>query len=225
VHEADPGLKVMITAEKPSADAVNISSLIDIWSPIINFMDNNLTICKYPNWTEGNQRPAYQPLVREGKTLWWYQSCMSEGCASGVQPAPGAAKGGCDASNPCVKGTWPSYMIDTQATFNRVMSWMSYQYDMEGELYWGANAADSRYSRQAENSWNNQWIAGGNGDGSLTVRKPAGGLGTSGVISNLTSPRAQYPGRPAEIGGGSFVPIASLRLKQIRDGSASRSSE
>ena len=49
VHAADPGLKVMITAEKPSADSVNISALIDIWSPILNFMDNNLTLCRYPS--------------------------------------------------------------------------------------------------------------------------------------------------------------------------------
>jgi hypothetical protein len=31
IHEADPDYKVMITAEKPSADSVNISSVIDIW--------------------------------------------------------------------------------------------------------------------------------------------------------------------------------------------------
>ena len=44
-------------------------------------------------------------------------------------------------------------------------------------------------------SWEVQWLAGGNGDGSLT-----------------------YPGRPDRIGGTSTIPIASLRLKQIRDG-------
>ena len=37
IHAADMGYKVMITAEKKSADSVNISDLIDIWVPIINF--------------------------------------------------------------------------------------------------------------------------------------------------------------------------------------------
>jgi len=30
IHKADPDYKVMITAEKPSADSVNISDMIDI---------------------------------------------------------------------------------------------------------------------------------------------------------------------------------------------------
>jgi hypothetical protein len=49
----------------------------------------------------------------------------------------------------------------------------------------------------SNSSWDTQWLAGGNGDGSLT-----------------------YPGRPEKIGGDaeSFIPIASLRLKLIRDG-------
>jgi hypothetical protein len=33
-----------------------------------------------------------------------------------------------------------------QAPFNRVMSWMSYKYRMQGELYWGTNAADRHYT-------------------------------------------------------------------------------
>jgi hypothetical protein len=126
---------------------------------------------------------------------------MSEGCASAVQPAHGSSAPGCDPGHVCTSGaqanvTWPSYMIDAPATVNRVMSWMSYKYQMEGELYWGTNAADSDYSNDPKNtSWEVQWLAGGNGDGSLT-----------------------YPGRPDRIGGTSTIPIASLRLKQIRDG-------
>ena len=66
---------------------------------------------------------------------------------------------------------------------------------MQGELYWGVNAADSEFVDPTNSSWEVQWLAGGNGDGSLT-----------------------YPGRPDRIGGTSTVPIASHRLKQIRDG-------
>ena len=82
-------------------------------------------------------------------------------------------------------------MIDSPAIFNRAMSWLSYAYKMEGELYWGTNFADHEYRGS---SWSNQYLAGGNGDGSLT-----------------------YPGRPDVIGGTTFIPIASMRLKMIRD--------
>jgi hypothetical protein len=75
------------------------------------------------------------------------------------------------------------------------MSWMSHKYRMQGELYWGANAADRHYMNATNSSWDTQWLAGGNGDGSLT-----------------------YPGRVEKVGGTSFIPIASLRLKLIRDG-------
>ena len=194
----------MITAEKPSADSVNISSEIDIWAPLMNFVDSPAgTACGYPAWATGNRRSRdYDSLVAEGKGLWWYQSCMSEGCASSIQPGhPAGRAPGCRPSDTCTGGahenvTWPSYMIDAPATYNRVMSWMSYKYNIQGELYWGANYADYKYSASPfDSSWEHQWFAGGNGDGSLT-----------------------YPGRPDHIGGSSTVPIASLRLKQIRDG-------
>ena len=77
--------------------------------------------CSYPSWALGNTRKLYDPLVAEGKGLWWYQSCMSEGCASAVQPAHGNSAPGCTPGNTCTGGndpniTWPSYMIDTPAT-------------------------------------------------------------------------------------------------------------
>eukprot|EP00041_Stephanoeca_diplocostata_P024187 m.606598 g.606598 ORF g.606598 m.606598 type:complete len:729 (+) comp22471_c0_seq4:1-2187(+) len=188
-----PSIHAMITTEKASADAVNMSSLIDTWCPIINFMDSSKTLCpSYPSWAWGNHRADYDDAVAAGKGLWWYQSCMSEGCAS-TPAVPGA---GCAPSATCTQGTWPSYMIDVDAVFNRAMSWVSFQYSMFGELYWGTNAADRVYSKATNtSSWETQYLAGGNGDGSLT-----------------------YPGRPSVIGGQHFVPIASVRLKQIRDG-------
>lgn len=67
------------------------------------------------------------------------------------------------------------------------------RYDVHGELYWGVNARDGNLTA----AWVDQWAAGGNGDGSLT-----------------------YPGLPSIIGDGhdSAIPIASQRLKHIRDG-------
>ena len=33
------------------------------------------------------------------------------------------------------------------------MSWMSYKYQIQGELYWGSNAADSTYTDPNNSSW------------------------------------------------------------------------
>src|SRR4029079_10509875 len=50
------------------------------------------------------------------------------------------------------------------------------------------------YSRQKD-PWNDVYLFGGNGDGTLV-----------------------YPGRPKNIGGNTDIPIESIRLKLIRDG-------
>ena len=93
----------------------NISAMIDVWTPIINFMESSRAICPhYPPWVSGNERHTYDALVAEGKRLWWYQSCMSEGCSSAVQPAHGSHPPGCEPMDTCVNGTWPSMMIDTE---------------------------------------------------------------------------------------------------------------
>src|SRR5205085_2273803 len=60
-----------------------------------------------------------------GPNTWWYQSCMSFGC-SGVG-------GGLDGQG---ETGWPTYAIDSDATRNRAMEWMSFTYDMSGELYY-----------------------------------------------------------------------------------------
>ena len=130
-----------------------------------------------------SQRKLYEPAVAAGKELWMYISCMSQGCEAAdtkMSKCPGQQVS-------CTNGTWPSYMIDAASPFNRAMSWMSWLYDVHGELYWGSNAADGLHTQSDTNSsWENQWIAGGNGDGSLT-----------------------YPGRVSKVRGGSapyFVP-------------------
>jgi MYXO-CTERM domain-containing protein len=84
---------------------------------------------------------------------------------------------------------WPSYMIDASAVRNRAMQWMAFRYDVSGELYYETTMAYSH------DPWNNQWDFSGNGDGTLF-----------------------YPGTPAKIGGSTHIPVASIRLKEIRDG-------
>jgi uncharacterized protein (TIGR03382 family) len=62
-----------------------------------------------------------------------------------------------------------------------------------GELYYETTQAyDYAAGREP---WTNQWAYGGNGDGTFF-----------------------YPGTPAAIGGQTDIPVASLRLKLLREG-------
>jgi hypothetical protein len=87
---------------------------------------------------------------------------------------------------------WPSYVIDALSMRARAEEWLSFLYGVQGELYY--DAANAFTSGDA---WTTQWNARfrGNGDGTLF-----------------------YPGTPARIGGKTHIPIASLRLKMIREG-------
>jgi uncharacterized protein (TIGR03382 family) len=96
---------------------------------------------------------------------------------------------GCDGTSPYFEG-WVSYAIDHSAVRNRGMEWTSFQLGATGELYY---ETAEMYVRG--DPWTDEWNYGGNGDGSLF-----------------------YPGTPAAIGGQTDVPVASLRLKMIREG-------
>ncbi|HEY4885988.1 MAG TPA: DUF4091 domain-containing protein, partial [Myxococcales bacterium] len=141
---------------------------IDLFVPVINFVEG-----KPGNSLAGNQRSRFPA------NIWWYQSCMSHGC-SGVGPIlDGTGETG-----------WPTYAIDADATRHRAMEWLSFTYDVQGELYF-----DVTFAYFVGDPWVNQTAFGGTGDGTLF-----------------------YPGTPARIGGKTEVPVESLRLKGIRDG-------
>jgi uncharacterized protein (TIGR03382 family) len=95
---------------------------------------------------------------------------------------------GCGWLDPAGVG-WPSYMIDAGSVRARAEEWLSFQAGATGELYWETTWA---YSGDA---WSNQNAFNGNGDGTLF-----------------------YPGTKARIGGSSDIPLASIRLKMIREG-------
>jgi len=92
---------------------------------------------------------------------------------------------------------WPSYVIDADGASARVMGWLAFANDIGGELYFDtAHAYNFRApGAEARDPWDDQYAFGGNGDGTLF-----------------------YPGRPDRIGGTTHVPVASLRLKLVRDG-------
>jgi hypothetical protein len=86
---------------------------------------------------------------------------------------------------------WPSYAIDASNVRNRAMEWFSFQYGATGELYYETTQA---YYDKAD-VWTDQYEFNGNGDGTLF-----------------------YPGTTAKIGGQTAIPVASIRMKMIREG-------
>ena len=85
---------------------------------------------------------------------------------------------------------WPSVMVDNTAVQARSQGILSWLYGVSGILYFAADL----HLPQAWNQ-NGLYDFGGNGDGTLL-----------------------YPGTPAAIGGQTHIPVASLRLKSLRDG-------
>lgn len=166
----EAGIPVLITTDIDEATENGLLDTIDIMTPVVNFMDDR---------GGSNRRPEYDPFLARDETnrLWWYQSCMSHGCGDG-----------CPATTDAYFTGWPSYMIDASGVQNRAMEWLSFRYDVSGELYFQTTHA-------LATAWDDQCDFSGHGDGTLF-----------------------YPGRPDRIGGTRDIPIESIRLKLIREG-------
>jgi hypothetical protein len=177
VHQAMPDLRVLVTTDIQEASQYGVLEEIDLWVPLINFVYGKPYNTCWSYEYEGDKRPSYNDLLSMNKELWWYQSCMSHGC-DGTPP-----------DDKC-ESDYPSYMIDHPAVMNRIMSWMTFFYDIHGELYFS-----TIYAYEEEDPWTDQFYFGGNGDGTLF-----------------------YPGTPEIVGGTTHIPVASIRLKMIREG-------
>jgi hypothetical protein len=95
---------------------------------------------------------------------------------------------GCQ-TTPSVEHTgWPSYVIDASAVQARAMEWLTFRHRVGGELYF-------QTTHTLATAWDDQCAFSGAGDGTLL-----------------------YPGTPARIGGRTDIPVASMRLKLIREG-------
>jgi uncharacterized protein (TIGR03382 family) len=163
----DSQLTTLLTSQPYEAAAHGVSG-IDLYVAVINFMEDR------PGTSLAGSQRARWP-----SNIWLYQGCMSFGCA-GVGPGVDAV----------ATSGWPSYAIDTDATRNRALEWMSFIFDATGELYY-----EMTQSYFGGDPWVSQVAFGGNGDGTLF-----------------------YPGTAAKIGGQTEIPVESLRLKGIRDG-------
>jgi len=124
----------------------SLKDVVDIWTPLINCLD---TDPEHPDYCERTvPRDAYEEEVRQGKSLWWYQSCASHGCKL--------------SRGDYFRG-WPSYVVDVAPVSNRIMPWLAWKYKVEGELYFSMNEAFS----QDRDPWDHIYMFGGNGDGTL----------------------------------------------------------
>jgi hypothetical protein len=170
----DAGIPNLVTTTYDYLKQKSWVDLVDIVVPVAETMNDSA-------------RAKYDEFLARGPTkqLWWYQSCDSHGC------------GGCDAgmaSFDAIHGM-PSYVIDSDARQNRAMEWLSFIYDVGGELYF-----ETAMNLPAGLDWDSG-IAycgfGGSGDGTLF-----------------------YPGKPtdARIGGTTQIPLESVRMKLIREG-------
>lgn len=164
------GVPPLVTTDYNDANTHGLLDHIDILVPIVQYM--------HPK--DGNsQRAVYDQFLSKSskKQLWWYQSCISHGCGTG-----------CSATvDPWYTG-WPSYAIDSAAIQNRAMEWLSYSYDISGELYF-------QTTHMLKTAWTNSCDFSGNGDGTMF-----------------------YPGTPQQIGGKTHIPVDSIRMKLIREG-------
>ncbi|MEZ4266454.1 MAG: DUF4091 domain-containing protein [Myxococcota bacterium] len=164
------GVPSLVTTDYSEASKHGLLDNVDILVPIVQYM--------HPKDGK-DQRGVYDPFLAKSskKQLWWYQSCISHGCGTGCSPTV----------DPWYAG-WPSYAIDSSAIQNRAMEWLSYKYDIQGELYF-------QTTHMLTTAWTNSCDFSGNGDGTLF-----------------------YPGTPAKIGGKTDIPVESIRMKLIREG-------
>src|SRR5205807_1566758 len=129
--------------------------------------------------------------------------CMSFGC-SGVG-------GGLDGQG---ETGWPTYAIDSDATRNRAMEWMSFTYDMSGELYY-----EVTMSFFSGDPWTNQTAFGGSGDGTLSYPGTTTACGTDPGVASQTAAGALASGGCSSAGGQSIwlaIPLLALVLLRRR---------
>lgn len=141
-HTADPRIRTLVTTTLDP----ELKGAIDIWTPLVNCVDSKPNFP--PMCDRSIPRQGYDAEIQRGKTLWWYQSCISHGCNG---PGGDYFRG------------WPNYLIDAPGVANRVFQWQAWKFDIAGELYFNLDEAFSR----TNDPWTDVYFFGGNGDGTF----------------------------------------------------------
>ncbi|HSV37948.1 MAG TPA: DUF4091 domain-containing protein, partial [Nocardioidaceae bacterium] len=197
------GLRELVTAAIDTADVEGDDAhlWIDTMVPLIRQLAG-----KPGNRWSTNQRADYDTWLtgNDGdgaRELWLYHACESGGC-NGRYSADQST-----AWNAPYWNGWASYAIDAPASQSRAASWLAYEYDATGELYYDttlrlSQAWDPCTTVISGTMGNCLYAFGLNGDGTLFYPGKACPVGNG----------------PGCIGGTKDIPIESMRLKQIRDG-------
>lgn len=112
VHEADPRIRTMATAEIEVVKAAHPALLdsIDIWSPTINTLDGrgSHASCTMMSSVNGKKFPKNVSTIgdyRNAQVLWMYQACPSVGCGGeGCGNATGDKDPGTGVHSACIEG-------------------------------------------------------------------------------------------------------------------------
>lgn len=148
LHSADPNARIIITSDIDEATAAGATNDVDIFVPVINYLDD-----KAGSTYAGNQRPKYDSWLsgKSNRLLWSYQSCMSHGCGNCGQPTTDSYFTG-----------WPQMVIDSTAVQDRAFPWVAFNLGVTGELYFDT-------THQLTTAWDpdGQCDFSGSGDGTL----------------------------------------------------------
>jgi hypothetical protein len=139
--------------------------------------------------TSGNERWEYTDYPQGSGQNWQAQHSYNQLWTYQSCDSHGCGSAGTD--------RWPSYMIDARPMRNRALEWFSFKNRLSGELYFATTQTWDG------GEWDDQWAFSGHGDGTLLYP------GTPSAVSG---------GSPVAIGGTNHIPIASIRLKLIREG-------
>jgi hypothetical protein len=149
LHAADPSARVIITSTIHEAAKHYAADEVDIFAPVINYLEGKLGSGQY----EGDQTGYYADWLtgKSNRSLWAYQSCMSHGCGECGAPTTDSYFTG-----------WPQRVIDSTAVQDRCFPWVAFRLGITGELYFAA-------TEQLETAWSNngQCAFSGSGDGTL----------------------------------------------------------
>jgi glycosyl hydrolase family 123 len=140
-HEGDPGIPTVVTTTAALAQENGVTG-IDLFAPVMNGMEDKPG---FGATHEGSQRETY------GATVWWYQSCMSHGCARPTD----------DYGRSYFSG-WPTLQVDADGSRYRAQEWLSYLYGVSGMLYFETVGAYTQ-----GDPWQYQEDFGAWGDGNL----------------------------------------------------------
>ena len=150
------------------------------------------------DWVDGNGGGASGGTNLSGN----YQTFINGATGRSAWMYQSCDQSGCGTNTSTYDVNYPTFIADNTAVQNRGQPWMHYIYNIEGGMYYYDVAASLPTAWNAGNGiWNN--AVGGNGEGTLVYP------GT---------PRTVSGGSSFALGGSTHIPVASIRLKMLRDG-------